>query len=578
MATNANNLAPMMYDGSTNPNTFVEHFLLQALFQGWDDTAKVAALPIFLKGQAKDNYNTIRQTLNDIGPILKALVTMCAQPAEVLLDAFFERKHQPGETISTFAKALKELLAQAEPTLPEANHKTLLLRQLAKSLPPHMQTQINFNSGMPWNELLANLDKQNVQQLKWESQAQHETPNNLIKTEPLDINWATTNYANNRSPYSNCNQPRSNNIDTNYGNQSRSINNAFTGRNIDPTRFNGTCNYCNKFGHKEVDCRSKRRDEQQQSSLQGEQREQCNRPLNRSQTRQPRQTQQNFNNYNPNNRYNNQQYQTRSNTDGSFGNQSNTNTLSADSNHAEVLNQSPQTQQYPYFTANIDTVESGHRNSTPLLKQRVQLSLFNQDPQVVLALIDGGSSHSFISPNVLTAAQLKIAGSSNSGLFRRENFQINGATGTSHSSCCLTTAKIDLGQWSGAHEFVISGSVTRHDMIIGRDFFKAHNVVVDHANDSMVVDSIVISLNVIHSIATTFLNEENEFIDTNEPYEPINKQLLSLQQQVDTLKTQQQAEVSTEIKIIANTTAPETVSIDTNSLEVDEHLILQSGL
>jgi hypothetical protein len=45
---------------------------------------------------------------------------MCAQTAEVLLDAFFERKHQPGETISTFAKALKELLTQAEPTLPEA--------------------------------------------------------------------------------------------------------------------------------------------------------------------------------------------------------------------------------------------------------------------------------------------------------------------------------------------------------------------------------------------------------------------------------------------------------------------------
>ena len=39
MATNANNLAPMMYDGSTNSNTFVEHFQLQALFQGWDDTA-----------------------------------------------------------------------------------------------------------------------------------------------------------------------------------------------------------------------------------------------------------------------------------------------------------------------------------------------------------------------------------------------------------------------------------------------------------------------------------------------------------------------------------------------------------
>ena len=32
----SNTLAPIMYDGSTNPVSFVEHFRLQALFQGWD--------------------------------------------------------------------------------------------------------------------------------------------------------------------------------------------------------------------------------------------------------------------------------------------------------------------------------------------------------------------------------------------------------------------------------------------------------------------------------------------------------------------------------------------------------------
>jgi hypothetical protein len=83
--------------------------------------------------------------------------------------------------------------------------------------------------------------------------------------------------------------------------------------------------------------------------------------------------------------------------------------------------------------------------------------------------------------------------------------------------------------------------------------------MVDHANYTMEVDSIVISLNVMHSIATTIINEENEFIDTNHLYKPINKQLLSLQQQADALKAQQQADMSTKINIIANTTAPETV-------------------
>ena len=528
----ANNLAPMMYDGSTNPNTFVRHFKLQALFQAWDDAAQLLALPIFLKGQAKDNYTIIRTTKNAIDDVLKDLITMCSQPCEVLLDEFFERKLRPGESISSFAKTLKDLLNQAEPTLPAANHKTLLLRQLSKSLPPHMQTQINFNSTMAWNELLANLDKQNVQQLKWDLQVQHEIPANLIKTEPADVNWASTSYGNSRPQY------QSNNSD-NYASSSR-----FT----EPERFNGTCNYCNKFGHKETDCRKRKRDEQQG----GAEPESANRYQNRSsqQMQQPQTNHQQYtqrqsrpqrNNYNnansfsnTNNRYNNQQ---NSSNNQSNNNQTNTNALSLDSNQIETNKQSSAEPEFRYFTANVDTMEAWEKTNTPLLKLRVQLTLFNQDPQFVLALIDGGSSHSFISPSVLTIAQLRIAGSRSSTLFRRENFKINGATGSSNSSCCVTSAKIQFDQWSGIHEFVISGSVTRHDMIIGRDFFKAHKVTVNHGNDSKIVDSIPINLNVIHTITNPSMNDENhEFLNTNEPFEPTNDQIANLQNQIDQLK------------------------------------------
>jgi hypothetical protein len=112
-------------------------------------------------------------------------------------------------------------------------------------------------------------------------------------------------------------------------------------------------------------------------------------------------------------------------------------------------------------------------------------------------------------------------------------------------------------------------------MIIGRDFFKAHNMVVDHANDSMVVDSVVISLNMMHSISTTLMNEYNEFIDTNEPYEPIDKQLISLQKQIDLLKVHKIEEA--QIAAIQSTIAA-TKLIETNLLEVDKNSILQSGL
>ena len=118
-----------------------------------------------------------------------------------------------------------------------------------------------------------------------------------------------------------------------------------------------------------------------------------------------------------------------------------------------------QDQEFPYFTANLDTVDTNSWNGTTILK-------------AVLAVMDGGSSHSFISPAVLTQVQLRIAGSKDSNLFTRKRVQINGATGSAKSECCITEAKVQLGQWFGEHEFLISGAVTKHDMIIGRDFFK----------------------------------------------------------------------------------------------------------
>ena len=103
----ASALAPIMYDGSTNPTTFVEHFRLQARFQDWDNTNQLLALPLFLKGQAKENYATILATKTTINDILAELIKMCERPRELLLEEFFERKLRPGESVSSFAKAIQ---------------------------------------------------------------------------------------------------------------------------------------------------------------------------------------------------------------------------------------------------------------------------------------------------------------------------------------------------------------------------------------------------------------------------------------------------------------------------------------
>jgi hypothetical protein len=42
---------------------------------------------------------------------------MCARPRELLLEKVFERKLLSEESVSSFAKAIKTLLTEAEPTM-----------------------------------------------------------------------------------------------------------------------------------------------------------------------------------------------------------------------------------------------------------------------------------------------------------------------------------------------------------------------------------------------------------------------------------------------------------------------------
>ena len=519
----SNTLAPIMYDGSTNPASFVEHFRLQALFQGWDSAAQLTSLPLFLRGQAKENYDAI-VTKTAINDVLNELIKICAQPREVLLDEFFDRKLHHGESVSTFAKALKQLLSEAEPTMPNDNKKTLILRQLSKALPQHMQTQINFHATMPWNELLVNLDKSmpitaNTQPQRWDSQTQQQIPANLIKTEPVDanINWLnSTSNASGRPPSQNDNRRSSYQTNTNSNNYSR---------------FSGNCNYCNRFGHKEADCRTKAREEQQDAQ-QGQQQQQNVSSNGRYQSRVT----------NNNNSYNNTENRNGSRTNDSRynrqpqrnqGSNSNLNqnasshTLELDENRGMQTNNNNNentntNNEFPFY-AHLDTttVEMnsiiGHTIPTPLMKVSVHLTLFNQEPQVVSALIDGGSSHSFISPSIMTKAQLLIAADHENSISEKHNFLITSATGTTKSACSVTKAQIQIAQWIGEHTFVISGAVTKHAMIIGRDFFVKNKVIVNHSDNSIIINNMHININTICAISSELIiTDEEENCNTNE--------------------------------------------------------------
>jgi hypothetical protein len=121
------------------------------------------------------------------------------------------------------------------------------------------------------------------------------------------------------------------------------------------------------------------------------------------------------------------------------------------------------------------------------------MKLFNQPEQTVLALIDGGSSHSFISPAILTPKQLKLSADKSCSVAERQNFVIKSATGTLKSACCVSMVPIRIASWTlNTHGF--SGAITKHYMVIGTDFFVKHKVKTDHEDDSML--GIYINLNV----------------------------------------------------------------------------------
>ena len=202
-------------------------------------------------------------------------------------------------------------------------------------------------------------------------------------------------------------------------------------------RFSGNCHYCNIAGHRIAQCRKRARDE------------------------------------------------------------SNGQLRNARNNWTNAHNE-----EYPFFASNNSTVVQATLGTTyslgsgvDLMMISVSVILFGDNSQVFSALVDSGSTHSFISPNILSNKQITIAADLNDKRCVRRNFVINGSTGTAKSSCCITRAEIEIGPWNGTHDFVISGSVTKYDMVLGKDFLNKYKVDVHHGDDKINLQGYVIDAN-----------------------------------------------------------------------------------
>jgi hypothetical protein len=498
-----------MYDGTTSPVVFAEYFRLQAIYQDWDNDKACLVLPLFLRGNAKKVFAAFNPKTS-IEDLLAEIIDKCSQPQEFLLNEFFNRKQHAGESVSQFAAALAVLLQAADPTMPEINATKLLKAQLSNSLPDHTRELINFNEALTWTQLLRNLDKSGPRVPVADGQL------SLIKSEPVEVNWLSSQADQGRPRYPSSN-PR---VDSN-GNQGN--------------RFNGTCHYCHRFGHREFECRTKVRDsmasqmrfdDNQSNSYNNDDR--GSNLYNRGNSNHSRVSTNRFNiNTSSNNRgfHNNSSFRNndrtfRSNT-GSNDRGLNPAQTSANANGLDT-----QLDEFPFFADTAAVEISSLEPATPLLKSYVQAVIFGQPQIQVLALIDGGSSHSFISPTILTPVQIKIAGDRTNKLAQIRNFIITSATTKIKSACCVTTVQLKVGSWAGDHAFVISGAVNKHEMIIGRDFFVKHKVIVDHAHESMIIDGTDIKLNAVEVIPCILgIKEQGEI---RRGKDPVDHQLTSI--------------------------------------------------
>jgi hypothetical protein len=114
------------------------------------------------------------------------------------------------------------------------------------------------------------------------------------------------------------------------------------------------------------------------------------------------------------------------------------------------------------------------------------------------ALIDGGSTHSFVNPRILSTEQLEEF-ENNKHKYEERLFIITSATGIVRESCRLVTCVVSFGSWIGEIKLVVSKLLDKNSMVIGRDFLRRYKVKVDHGNDLLEIEQHRIFVNSVVS-------------------------------------------------------------------------------
>ncbi|CAF1061963.1 unnamed protein product [Brachionus calyciflorus] len=239
-----------------------------------------------------------------------------------------------------------------------------------------------------------------------------------------------------------------------------------------PTKFSGECFYCQKPGHRKSDCRKRLSDEKYGGNV--NQRRYNNDRKNMRVS---------FNNVDrtPNSRHNDESRRYGRRTD-----------ERVKSKHAFVIDAEIDDDGSEYELNSIEySIECNGLRVNGLDRVNLVVKLGDSFTNVRM-LVDSGSSGSFINPAKLPAnlrekieTFLKDANDPNEYDLTKSTINIKAALSAKRVNCAIGDLIVSSNGWFGKHQFIFADVAEAG--ILGLDFLKKFNAVIDYANDRITI-------------------------------------------------------------------------------------------
>jgi len=142
------------------------------------------------------------------------------------------------------------------------------------------------------------------------------------------------------------------------------------------------------------------------------------------------------------------------------------------------------------------TVDAKQEDNMLRVKGDIGLMKAKFSPIEMTMLVDSGASHSFVNPKFLSQAmkkQIRLWMDSKEGEklgISYDTCKVNLVNSSEEASIIVLPLRIQLGDWTGEHMFLLSDIVMTEQMILGRDFLSKYDTVIYNKSNKLVIKDV----------------------------------------------------------------------------------------